>query len=549
MHNGLGFDYFILRKFYPHIPIDRRKIFDTLVAARLADPEANGHSLEEWGKRLGEYKGDYKGPWDKWTQEMEDYCVQDVVVGEKLYDWCLKRLGGWGQSVRIEHDAAFCIQLQMQNGFRLDVEAAQRLLADLVTERDGVVDKLKEAFPPIWISKGEVEAKANNRKTGLTKGAVYTKIVLQPFNPGSGHQIADRLKRKYGWKPKKFTPSGEPATDEDVIKQLPYPEAKLLAEFARLDKMLKQLNAKPKKDGSGGGWLHHERDGRVYGYVNSNGAVTGRMTHSKPNMANVDKDERMRSLWKPREGWVLVGCDAEGLELRMLAHYLAAYDCGRYATAVVSGNKADESDPHSLTKKAVKLFDRDNAKRVVYALIYGAGDPKLGAIVVDDAIQAGKLNPQDAPHLFNAKGKRLSYKLIGANARLLVEKGIVGLGTLVKNIKTAVKRRGYLIGLDGRHLFIRSDHAALNTLLQGGGAIVMKLALVLFHEKWGDSHGVDWAYCAQVHDEAQIEAKPEIADQIGKDYADAIRRAGELLGVRCPLAGSYDIGDNWAQTH
>ena len=537
-HNGIGYDRQAIKKI-TGVELSLDRSWDTMVIGRLFNPERGEHSLESYGREFKMPKGEYSD-WSQWTLPMEDYCEQDVRITMRLWRQQAAEIPAWGRSVRLEHNVAEIIRLQMENGFTLDVKKAQMLAAEFLEEKTKLERELQVLLPPRYVATEVFIPKKDNAKSGYLKGTPLTKVELQEFNPGSPKQRGMRLKQKYKWRPRKFTDGGDPATDEDVLKELPYPEAALLAKWMRADKQWKQVASKPKADGSGGGWLHHVRaDGRVHGYVNSNGAVTGRMTHSKPNTANIDKkDVRMREVWIPAAGKKLVGCDAEGLELRMLAHYLTPYDGGAYTRALLEGKKEDETDVHSMTRKIVGLHKRDNAKRVIYAMIYGAGDPKIGAIIAEDAIEGGTAPPKNKA----AAGKA---------AREALEAGIVGLAQIKTQISKRVKRPGYLVGLDGRRLHIRSEHSALNTLLQGAGAIVMKEALVLHFRRAGElwKWGIDFGYCANVHDEVQSEVDPAIAGPYGMLFADAIRDAGISLGVRCPLAGSYDIGNNWGETH
>jgi DNA polymerase-1 len=473
-HNGLGYDVHAIRKIHPDIAINRHAVRDTMVMGRLYNPERRGgHSIEAYGEEFGIIKDVGADDFSQWSARLQARCVDDVRTTLGLYRKLKPKLADWGESVQLEHDVAWIIGLQMANGFPFDVRLGQEVAAEYDDERKQIERELQAIFPPILVRDGKDFApKRDNEAQGYCVGAALTKLKWQDFNPGSGEQIALRFKRKYNWKPKKFTDSGIPATDEEVLKTLTYPEAKLLARYMRVNKMWTQIAGpfKVKKGrNTGGGWLLHVgADGRIRGYVNSNGAVTGRMTHSKPNTANVDKKEpRLRAMWIPRVGWVLVGSDAEGLELRMLAHYLAKYDGGSYAVALVAGDKTKGTDVHTRTIVILGMVERDNGKRVIYAMIYGAGDPKLGTIIIEDALEAGRPKPQG------------SKKALGANARAKLETGIVGLKELKDAIKKAVKR-GWVRSLDGRKIRIRSEHAALNTLLQGAGAIVMKKALVYF---------------------------------------------------------------------
>lgn len=563
-HNGVGYDFPVIEKLFK-VKLDREKCHDTMVYGRLFNPSRpGGHSIEAYGEAFGIKKDAEMDDFTQWSQRLEDRCVDDTRTGYMIWK-TLEEKGvlGWGQAPWIEMRFAELIALQMENGFTLNARLAMEVAAECADEIAKLNIELAHAFPPrfVPVKKGGVPhvftPKKDLARYGYTAGAAFVKLEIEEFNAESGQQIADRFIKKYGWVPTKFTETGEPATDEEVLKNLDYPEAKILARFMRIDKMWKQIAAPKKANGTGGGWLHHidPETGKVHGYVNSNGAVTGRCTHSRPNTANIDKkDKRMRAMWIPRPDWgVLLGFDAEGLELRMLAHYLAAYDGLAYSRAVTEGRKEDKTDVHSITQQIVGLYKRDNAKRVIYAMIYGAGDAKLGLIIVEDAVEADKYNPTDSPQLFNEKGKRLAMSKLGKAAREKLETGIVGLGDLKKAVIRKVKQQGWIRGLDGRRLRIRSEHSALNTLLQGGGALVMKLALILFYlevTRRGYVHGVDYGFCANVHDEVQIECRTRaLAEEFGPLSSECIKEAGVRLGVRCPLAGSYDIGKTWAETH
>lgn len=242
----------------------------------------------------------------------------------------------------------------------------------------------------------------------------------------------------------------------------------------------------------------------------------------------------------------LIGIDAEGLELRELAHFLHPYDGGRYVDIVHSGDKAKGTDIHTMNMKAAGLYLRDSAKTMIYAHNYGCFDKKLGLIVQDDAKEAGKPVPEGSP---SALGKALRAK---------IEVGIVGLGELIAKCKRAHNKHGALPGHDNRWIPSASDHSALNTLLQGNGSIVMKKALVLFGEEIERLQLLDKVFfCANVHDEFQVSVHPDLVSERDGGFVspiadlgkDSIRLAGEALDLRCPLVGSADIGHNWSETH
>lgn len=572
-HNICGFDILALAKVYPGFRVKRA--IDTLLLSTLIYPDIRDrdfnlkkkkpdalpqqlvgrHSLEAWGYRLGEWKGDYsaemkaKGldPWAAWNQEMDDYCDQDVVVTQKLF--ALQMTKGLSQeAIELEHAVAPILARQERYGFLFDAKLADVLERELATTKARLDDNLRRAFAPWQVSLGMFTPKRNDAKRGYVKGVPVEKFKTVVFNPGSRQNIASRLKALYGWKPRAFTPKGEPKIDEEVLAPLKYPEVPLLMEYLMVSKRYGQLASPPPKllkDGTASkakrkseAWRDHvKKDGRIHGRVNQNAAVTGRMTHSTPNMAQVPKVQHSkagvlkgieggwgyecRSLFTVPKGKKLVGADASGLELRCLAHFMAKWDDGEYARVLLEG------DIHSVNQNAAGLPTRDNAKTFIYAFLYGAGDEKIGSII-------GK---------GRQAGKQLKEKFL---------KGLPALAKLSAMVKSKAKSQGWIRGLDGRRLHIRSDHAALNTLLQSAGALVMKKALVILDTRLqaaGLVPGVNYEFVANVHDEWQIEVDEDRAEFVGQTAVASIRAAGDAFGFRCPLDGEFKVGNNWAETH
>ena len=520
-HNGIAFDFYLLNRLWmTKIPL--RKVFDTLVASRLLEPtKENGHSLESYGKQLGIQKIDYKKIW-QWMMDrkedyigecydspfdslLETYCIRDVDVLEKTYTLVSNRLIAEGfseDSVKLEHQVAAIIAQQERNGFKLDVPYATVLLTDLKTKMAGIYERMQERWPPRILER-------YSEKTGKR-----LKDEVVSFNPGSRKQIGEKL-QELGWKPKKFTENNQPIVDEVVLMDLSIPEAKVIAEYLLLQKRIAQIES----------WLEAlGSDDRVHGKVITNGAVTGRMTHSKPNMAQIPNAGSLygpecRQCWTVEDGNVLVGCDASGLELRMLAHYMKDKD---YVKTVVEGNSKDGTDVHTKNQQAAGLQTRDQAKTFIYAFLYGAGPSKIGSIVGGNS----------------ATGERLIASFL---------EGTPALKSLRSKVSVYASK-GYVPGLDGRKIWVRSDHAALNSLLQGAGAIVMKKALVLFYDKIKANK---WPVklVANVHDEFQFEVPEALADEAGKAAKMSIVEAGVFFNLRCPLDGEYKIGRNWRETH
>jgi DNA polymerase I-like protein with 3'-5' exonuclease and polymerase domains len=434
------------------------------------------------------------------------------------------------EAIDLEHAVAQIIFRQEENGFHIDLEKAGKLYAHLKGIQERLTAELRQVFRPWYKPEKEFTPKRDNRTMGYRAGCPMTKVKLVEFNPSSGQHIADRLIKEFGWKPKEFTETGAPKVDETVLKKLPYPVVRNLIEYLTVNKRIGQLAEGDEA------WLKHQKDGVIHGGVNTNGAVTGRMTHMKPNMAQVPSVDHpygheCRELFGARPGWALVGADASGLELRCLGHYMARYDDGEYGRLCIDPNVKI----HAYNRALLELPEDPPgtnvyyqiAKRWMYAFLYGAGDAKLGEIFGSGGAQKGK-------HL-----------------RSTFMANLPALNSLVSGVKAAAEKRGYLVGLDGRRLHIRSLHSALNTLLQGAGAIIMKKALVILDADLQAMFkpGVDYEFCANVHDEWQIECRPEIAEVVGKTAVEAIRKAGEHFKFRIPLDGEFKIGKTWADTH
>ncbi len=593
-HNVIGYDVPALQKLYPWF-LPRGRILDTLIVSRLIwtdlkdrdaraiknrirPPEFTGkmvgsHSLEAWGYRLGAMKGDYsevkkaealamglqgeeiiRYTWATFNREMDDYCRQDVEVTLALLEQIEKKDYS-PEAIELELDVAEIIQKQETFGFQFDSAAALRLTAELTGIRADLEDQLRATFKP-WFepvrAKGEpvvLNPKTGNKTLGRTAGCPLSKVELTVFNPGSRQHIANRMTALFGWSPVEFTESGQPKVDETTLGSLNYPEAKLLVRYLTVQKRLGQL-----AEGDAA-WLKKVgTDGRVHGRVNTNGAVTGRMTHHSPNIAQVPSSGALwgpdcRALFTVKPGYRLVGCDAEGLELRVLGHFLHRYDGGAYADAVVNGKKEDETDVHNVNKKAAGLRLRDSAKTLIYAMVYGAGPHKIGSVVYDDF-------DTEAQAAFDSKypqGDKRDEALarLGKKTSNRLMENLPALGSLMALVKEKAKR-GYLKGLDGRLLHVRSPHSALNTLLQSGGALAMKKALVFLKQDLdalGWTHGKEYGFTANVHDEWQAEVREDLAETFGTLSAAAIVKAGEHFNLKCPLAGAYAQGRNWAETH
>jgi len=521
-HNIIGYDLPVLERLTGFKW--EKAVQDTLVMSRLANPNREaGHSLESWGNRLGFPKGGHS-EWGEFSWEMVDYCKRDVELTEKVYETLSKELSGFrDESIRLEHDVARIINQQITNGWLINEREANLLLGELREKLHNVEVAVRNTFKPlpVWIELQHPGDKCYNKDGSISKrfqaqkdkGAHYKGEdwgynIYPEFNLGSRQQIARYLKH-FGWKPTEFTEKGNTIVNERVLNEVDLPQAKQIAEYLMLQKRVAQVQS----------WVDAiEIDGRVRGYVNPIGAVTGRMTHARPNLAQVPASyspygAECRKLWTVEHGNFLVGMDASGLELRMLAHYM---NDPEYTREVLDG------DIHTANQQSAGLDTRDQAKTFIYAFLYGAGDEKIGSIVGSGS----------------KVGKEVKKKFLDNTPALK---------SLRERVATASKR-GYLIGLDGRRIIVRSEHSALNTLLQGAGAIVMKKALVIL-DKQASLSNLKYKIVGNIHDEIQTEVKDLDSPAFGKLAVSAIQKAGETFNLNCPLDGDYKIGETWNETH
>ena len=536
-HNIIGFDIPVIKKLCD-IDLSDKKIIDTLVLSRLFNPVRGAHSLEAWGYKLEYHKIEFN-EYDKYSEDMLKYCAQDVLLNYKVYE-ALKResKGFTSESVNLETDTYKIVTDQRQHGFMLDVELAEKLLKQFDDELKATEDEVHKTFKPKTTKRviypqrttfGSLDGVNNKikkmgrdtegKQTRLTpeeydiflKGSADTvvRVSEEPFKLGSRQQIGEYL-QEFGWKPKHFTPTGQPKVDEKVLSTVKdIPEAALIAKYLMLQKRIAQVSS----------WLKFLNDNRVHGSVISNGTITGRMSHRDPNMAQIPSlsspyGKECRACWTVPKGYKLVGIDASGLELRMLAHYLNDEE---FINDILNG------DIHTANQNRAGLQSRSQAKTFIYAFLYGAGDAKIGSVVGGN----------------KAEGKRIKQSFLN---------NFPSLKSLRNRITREADKNGFIKGLDGRKIFIRSSHAALNSLLQGAGAIVMKRALIILNEAIHNA-GLDAHCVANVHDEWQIETREEQVDILGKLGVDAIRSAGEYYNLNCPLDGEYKVGGTWSETH
>lgn len=575
-HNIINYDLPVLAKLYSWFKITQElkdNTVDTLVLSRLIfshleDTDAalmrkgtlpkklyKSHSLKAWGYRLGELKGTYgdaPDAWEKFTPEMLDYNKQDVVVTKCLYDYLAAKHYPQG-AVDLEHAVAWLMSKQEKNGFPFDKEKALVLEAELRSragELKAEMVKIVPAYPDkIFIPKRD------NKRLGYKAGVPVQKY--KEFNPNSRQQIEWLIRTHYNFEPS--NPDCYDIADDTTPLhdcRLKIDEESLhmmqneLGENNQLSRILKDieellmLNKRLGQLADGkNAWLSMiDTDGRIHGSVIPNGAVSGRATHSRPNVAQVPHvgspyGKECRELFNSGD-WYQAGIDACGLELRCLAHFMYPYDAGKYAHTILNG------DIHTMNQKAAGLPTRNDAKRFIYAFLYGAGDEKIGKLIGEDA-KAGK----------KIKKKFLDATPAIAALRHAVENALVYPADYSHGFRKQKWKRHYLLGLDKRHLHVRSVHSALNLLLQSAGALVCKKWIVLTEKRLlarGFKHGWDgdFALMAWIHDEQQIACRTkEIAEIVVEEAQKAMRDTQAFFNFRVQLDTEGIIGKNWADCH
>lgn len=573
-HNVTGYDERVLEEFFPAQWAARNPaatVRDTLVGVAAVWPNEHiksldfvrnkmkggdlpkdlvgRHSLRAWGWRLGNKKAAAPEDFSTFTPAMLAYCVQDVSTTATLFKKLEARIQAGRFTERaweLEQEFAACLRQQERNGFKFDVPAAEHLTALLQGKRAELMAECVKVFAPfenvertspevienakarvdMWVRRGN-EAKAQKARENL-ENKKRPKVKVVPFNPGSDKQIARYLTERCGWKPgrKGYTPTGQPKVDEAVLIGLTHlPGVPLLLEYGTVTKVLSMVAEAANKNSKP--WMRCVKaDGRIHGRVTHNGAGTCRSTHSQPNMTQVPKPGNpfgfeCRALFTVEDLNLLIGMDAKALEPRLLGHFLKPYDGGEFITRVCEGTLYEKVQ--ALLRIPDSLTARDTAKRAFLAVLYGALAGKLSRILT------------------------VPFKTAEANRTTLLL-GIPGLNAFRNKCIELHRTKGAVRMPDGRYVFTRSEHGALNSVLQGSGAIVMKQTVVLAN-RYFRSESLDARQVHMSHDEIQTEAPRAQAQRVGELLSMAVEDAGVALGIRCPMKGEIKIGKNWKETH
>lgn len=583
-HNGLNYD-------VPHInrllgdTIDPDKVWDTFVIARLVEySNYRTHSLDEIGTSLGKPKTEFND-FSKLSQEMIDYCIDDVDTGYAIYQKYKRFIedSSWHKAILCEQRIArVCFDMH-NNGFKFNRSLAEEVLVDVKDRMSVLEEEFQRIWPPALVKVGSVlyrirkdgelypnvkEAIENYPKTERRDGDLILYDYIG-FNPASPKHRIDKL-WEAGWNPiektdthQRFSVKARPGemwgktklTSESYQTKLEYfrhygwtvnegnletlPEeapdgARALAEWLTLNGRLKALEERLREC---------ESDNRIRTKFWNIGAWTHRMSHSNPNLANISSpwnpekkpknpvqlvkslyDSKMREMFCVPEGSYLLGTDAESIQLRILAHYLKNDE---YVHAIVSGNKEDESDIHNVNRRALglSLISRDHAKTFIYAWLLGAGVPKVASIL----------------GCSHSAAKQAVESFIQSTK---------GLGELKSGLIRSDASRGYFEGLDGRKVLCDSDYLMLAGYLQNGEAVVMKHSNWLWRE-WADKEKINYKQVNFVHDEwqTQVDDSLDATERLAELQCQSITEVGKRLNVYCPLSGDYSIGTTWLETH
>lgn len=566
-HAILGFDLPCLKDLHDWVPSKTTKITDTYVLSRLLNPDrpkptsvackGGPHSLEAWGCRVGQSKPSHED-WSVFDSAMLRRNRSDVEINTSVYHLLEQEIIGhdWSEAIEIEHEVQRIITEQERTGVKFDVTRAEQYVNDLeariLAVDDELIPRLPRNYKPWgaivsqpfktnghlkkmvtdWYtdlseSNQYIDSSSDNLGMSFSVGGPFTRLQVIEFNLNSQQQVKDYL-FSHGWVPTKwnYNDDGErtsPVVTPDSLEGINSDFGKLIKERVLYSHRKNQIQ----------GWLERVRDdGRLSAGANTCGTNTGRFRHV--TVVNVPKavDEvffgkEMRSLFTASEGRVLVGHDADGLELRMLSHYM---DDPEFTNAILMGDKSNGTDVHSVNQRAAGLPTRDSAKTFIYALIYGAGDEKLGTIVGGNS----------------STGREIRKRFLDNMPKLK---------RLIENVKRASKK-GYLKGLDGRKVWMRKDpiqgkimeHKALNTLLQSAGAIVMKKSMIILDQSI-QFQSIGCMKVLDMHDEAQADVLPEYVEQYKELAVNSVVKSGEHFKLRIPLAASASEGVNWASTH
>ena len=416
--------------------------------------------------------------------------------------------------VKLEHQVAQLLTTQELHGWYFDERAAWELSSSLRAELEKTCQLLRDGHA--YVEGPQFTPKANNKRYGYIAGATFTRIT--ELNPTSRDHIAWFLGEHYGWEPTLKTETGKAVIDEVVLKEVASSGITTAEDFLKCLTITKKLGMISQGVNA---WLKLcTTASRVHHHC-SVATNTHRCAHRRPNLSQVPSDHDCRQLFKASPGKVMVGADLSGIELRMLANYLAKYDAGRYADVLLNG------DIHQVNADRIGISRRE-VKTITYAFLYGAGDAKIG-LSFDSSLSDSSAK---------SKGKEIRAAFVSA---------IDGLAELLAAIKLASKK-GYVKSIDGRPIKVQSEHKALNYLLQSGAGVIAKRWMVL-NDTATKELDIPCNQLAFIHDELQFETHPNYANSLSACLERTAGDAGRYYNLRVPIAAEAKEGHSWADVH
>ena len=551
-HNGFGYDIPLIKKLYPQW--EPPKAHDTQVLSQLYEPDKRGgHSIENWARQFGMIKHP-DCDWSQFSPEMIERCKEDVRITEKVFHFLESRMDIEDAPVKLEYRIAELHAQQVLNGVLFDRDKAESLVEQITKEIEDIDKKVIPRIPKRIVQVG-TDVKKIFKKDGAYTSQIadwyynsgafaagfdledicgpFTRIRYEEINLGSSEQVKGYL-LSVGWRPTEWNykkdkrgrvvyENGSPVRTSPKLSEDSFSSVEGdIPNLVSRRSVLVHRRSMLINENRGTGWLNKIRDdGRIPADGMPLGTPTGRYTHSV--IVNVPKNDpdvilgkEFRSLFIVPDGKIMVGTDADSLEARIEGHYTYPYDGGAYARELLEG------DTHQINADLWGV-SRSKAKNGKYALTYGAQPAKL-AETIGKPKRQGKM-------LYDAfwKNKRALKKLTDDATRLW-------------------KRRGYLLGLDGRKLYPRSEHSVINYLFQSGGSIVVKTATCYMNNGFRRA-GIDIKQIMHFHDEIQFEAYEKDLPVIEKIIKSSWKKAGEYFNLNIPITGDISVGKNWSETH
>lgn len=575
-HNIVNYDLAVLKKLFNFEVNKSTLIYDTLLLSQILDYKRfdnDGHSLETWGRYNDYHKIEFNA-FHEYSEEMLTYCQQDVKLSTLVYRNLVNELSELvrkseekspGSGIRLktyikaEHAAAkWCAEAAL-HGWPFDLEAANSLMTTLEAEMQKAYDALYSRLGMKCVAvdkkKGEVEVK----KPKWTKQGFYDAHISNWFNidPCSGYEGEERpiigefcrvefshlsldsvadvkmFLYKNGWTPTEWNTKVNPLTGKKEKTSPKITEDSL--EFLGGDgKLYTEFLTAKSRYGILKTWIENtDQNGNLHGDCMLIGTPSMRARHSIiVNVPSADSPwgKEMRSLFIAKPGWKLVGCDSSGNQARGLAHYL---NDPKFIDTLLNGD-IHQYNADVLTKVLLDMgidykVPRANAKRILYAFLFGASGPKLWSYIF------GNLDDEN--------GKKLKKGFLKAvpGFKDLIEK--------LENIygKTSKFGNGYIPSLAGNRIYVDSFHKLLVYLLQSAEKITCSSALMLTVQKL-EEENIPYVPLIYYHDEIDFMVPEEFAERAKEIGQSSFKEGPKLFGVNI-MDGGGKIGNTWYDVH